>query len=353
MAANSIPAELLDHHRASAVLLSDLSKIRKICGFTGSRALLVIRAESQHLLTDPRYAAQADGEVHNAEVIIGEGSFCSVLHKAQLLRGGSVLFESDHLTVAESAEWQEAFPAVTWLPGKQLLSGFMACKTNAEVGLMRKAQAITEAVFEQILDIIRPGQTEREIAAEIVYAHLCRGAERMAFDPIVASGPRSALPHARPTDRPLQEHETVLLDFGCVYQGYASDMTRIVALGTPADEVYQVHEVVYEAQSRALAAATAHMSASALDAVARRVITKAGFGSGFTHSLGHGIGLEVHEWPRVSKQAKSSLPPGATITIEPGVYLAGKFGIRIEDTVVLRERGCERLGSLARQLFIV
>ena len=351
---NDVCANLLQRHGVDAAMISHLPKVRRLCGFSGSRALLLVRPDKQYLVTDPRYAIQAAAEVFGADVVVDEGAFCRVFRRRGLLQGADrVLFESGHWTAAELSDWQQTFPEKRWVPGRYLLQHFVARKSDDALGRMRRAQAITEAAFDHILQTIAPGMTERELAAEVVYTHLRAGADRMSFDPIVASGPNSALPHAQPTDRRIRQGDVVLLDMGCMYRGYASDMTRVVALGEPANNmVRRVYEVVLRAQEAAMAVAKGGMQACTLDAAARRVIESAGYGSSFHHSLGHGIGLEVHEWPRVSQRSEDRLLASSTITIEPGIYLQGEFGIRIEDVVLLRDGGCERLGGLSRELHI-
>ena len=347
-------ATLLDDHGADAALISHLPKIRHLCGFRGSRALMVAQADAACLVTDPRYAQQAHNEVQRATVVIAEGEFITVLSELGLLEGADmVLFESDHRTVAEHAAWQRAFPSVRWLAGQQVLQGSMARKSAAAIEHMKQAQALTEEAFLHVLENVRADMTEKQVAAALVHAHLVRGAARMAFDPIVASGPNSALPHARPTERRLRPGDLVLVDVGCIYKGYASDMTRMFSLGEPESVVRDVFGVVLEAQRRAIQAARAEMEGRALDAAARTVIAEAGYGPNFVHSVGHGIGREVHEWPRVSRWSMDILPAGATITIEPGIYLPGAFGIRIEDTVQLRREGCVRLGNLSRRVIVI
>jgi Xaa-Pro aminopeptidase len=192
--------------------------------------------------------------------------------------------------------------------------------------------------------------TERAIAAEIVYQHLKRGAERMAFDPIVASGPNGALPHARPTNRKLQRGDLVVIDMGGFVDGYASDMTRTVAIGSASDEACTHYTAVLEAQRRAIDTIHAGMTGAELDSTARHVLDDAGLGQYFTHSLGHGIGLQTHEWPRLSQRVEHVLPEGATVTIEPGVYMPDQHGIRIEDIVVVREEGCDNLTGAPKHL---
>jgi Xaa-Pro aminopeptidase len=186
-----------------------------------------------------------------------------------------------------------------------------------------------------------------------VYGHLRRGAERMAFEPIVASGSNGALPHARPTDRPLRAGDLVVLDFGGVLDGYASDMTRTVAVGEPGEEARRVHAAVREAQEAAIGAARAGIRTDELDAAARDVLRRHGLGEAFMHGLGHGIGLQTHEWPRVSYQRQDTLPPGCAITIEPGAYLEGRFGVRIEDIVVLHADGCRNLTRAPKELIVL
>ena len=186
--------------------------------------------------------------------------------------------------------------------------------------------------------------TEQDIAAEVVYAHLRRGAERMAFDPIVAFGPSAALPHARPSSRTLRSGDIVLLDMGCFVDGYASDMTRTFSFGTPRDpDVRAVYGLVADAQMAAFEAVVAGMPAAALDYAARRVITEGGYGEAFTHSLGHGVGLQIHEWPRISSRSEEPIPDRSVLTIEPGIYLPGRFGVRIEDMIWVHDGGYENL----------
>ncbi len=218
---------------------------------------------------------------------------------------------------------------------------------------MRQAQRVTDDVFEHMLGFIQPGMREQEVAVEIVYQHLQRGAAKMSFEPIVASGARGALPHALPTDKRLEPGELVVLDFGCFVDGYASDMTRTIALGEPGEEARKVYDIVLDAQQQAIAQARAGMSTKELDAAARSVIEATGYGEFFTHSLGHGIGLQTHEWPRVSYQVDDLLPEGTAITIEPGVYLPGQFGVRIEDIVVLRAGGCDDLTASPKELLVL
>ena len=335
-------------------LLTFLPDIRWACGFTGSNAVLVAGKEGSHLVTDGRYREQAALEVREADVHVTSGDLLDYVGEAGLLGDEQqVRFQPEHLSYAQYRTLTERFPAVEWLPAEKLLVHRVASKRPDEIDAIRRAQRITEEVFAHLTTYIRPGMTEREVAAEVVYRHLHRGAERMSFDPIVASGPNSALPHARPTDRRISRGDALVLDFGCVVDGYASDMTRTVVVGAPPDGFEPVYRLVRAAQEAAVAAARSGIPARRLDGAARDVIAAAGYAEAFSHGLGHGIGLQTHEWPRVSFQVEDELPAGAVVTIEPGVYLPGRFGVRIEDMVVLRPDGAENLTAATRDLLVL
>lgn len=339
---------------AEAVLLTFPPDIRWACGFTGSNGLLIVLPDAAHFITDGRYKTQAPAEIEHATIHITSGSLLEHAASESLLAGASsVLYQSDKLTVSEFESLQRQFEEMTWIGADDLLVHAVASKSPAEVELLRRAQRLTERVFEEVLGVIRPGVTEKDIAAEIVYRHLLGGAERMSFDPIVASGPNGALPHARPTSRKIQSGDMIVLDFGCYLDGYASDMTRTVAVGEPGDEARTVYDVVLQAQQAALGAARSGIPSADLDGAARGVIEDAGYGDYFTHGLGHGLGLQVHEWPRVSHTADYVLPLYAAVTIEPGIYLPGQFGVRIEDVVVLQLESAENITRAPKELLVL
>ncbi|WP_456427986.1 aminopeptidase P family protein [Rhodocaloribacter sp.] len=345
---------LLRTNAADAALLTFLPDIRWACGFTGSSGILLVLPDAAHFVTDGRYRTQAEAEVRGATVHVpGYDLFGHVAGAGLFGAAQTTLVQAEHLTLAEMGRLEGRFPAMTWRPVEKMVAAFVAEKEPEEIARIRRAQRITDEVFAEILGVIRPGMTEKEVAAEIVYGHLRRGAERPAFDPIVAAGPNGALPHARPSDRKIGVGELVVLDFGGVRDGYASDMTRTVAVGEPGAEARRVYGVVREAQARALEAARAGMTSKALDGVARGVIKAAGYGDCFTHSLGHGIGLQTHEWPPVSFRSEEPLPEHAAVTIEPGIYLPGRFGVRIEDIVVLHADGSENLTGAPKDLIVL
>lgn len=340
---------------ADALLLSFLPDIRWACGFTGSNGLLLVDAEEAIFVTDGRYTDQARQEVDGADVVIAkEGLMTRLLDDGYLNGLDTVVFQADDVTVAKHRKLEEKCENVDWTPASEILTRRVAVKDDPEIRQIRRAQAVTEAVFDHVLDLVEPGRSEREIAAEVTYDHLRRGAEKMAFDPIVASGPNGARPHARPTDRTLQKGDLVVLDMGCVLDGYASDMTRTVALGEPSPDARDGYDLVRRAQERALAHARAGLTGKELDALARDVIEAEGMEEHFSHGLGHGIGLQVHEWPRVSYSVEDELPPGVCVTIEPGVYVPEKqYGVRIEDIVVLQSDGCENLTTTSKELQVL
>ena len=345
---------LLRNLEVDALWITFLPDIRWACGFTGSNGLLVIVPDGAHFISDGRYATQALGEVTGARTYTESYDLVGQVKENGLMNScRTACFQSDHLTVAELENLRETFPAIEWQGGKELLVHEVAAKSSDEIARMRRAQRLSENVLTHVLGILRPGLSEKEVAAEIVYRHMSLGAEKMSFDPVVASGPNAALPHARPTERALKHGEAVLLDFGCFLDGYASDMTRTVFLGRAGEEEKKVYSVVLDAQRRAIEAARGGMPSKELDGVARDWIKDAGYGDYYPHGLGHGLGLQIHEWPRVSYTVDYDLPPVCTVTIEPGVYLPGRFGVRIEDTVVLRKDGNEVLTSAPKDLLVL
>lgn len=339
---------------AEALVITAMPDIRWACGFTGSNGILIAHPDRLIFLSDGRYTEQAHREVQNSEIHTPGYTLWEYIEEEGLLDDvSSVAVQADKVTVQTLHGWRERFPEITWEEGSGLLTTHRGSKSAAEVGKLRAAQEITDTVFDEICEWIKPGVTEQEVSAEIVYRHLLHGADKMSFDPIVASGPNGALPHARPSDRVLREGELVVIDMGCFLNGYASDMTRTIALGEPSDEARRVYNIVLEAQEAALQSARSGLTGTDLDDIARQIIKEAGYDDYFGHGLGHGVGLEIHEWPRLSYHVTHDLPAGAAVTVEPGIYLPDKFGVRIEDLIILHPDGHENLTQSPKTLQVI
>lgn len=337
----------LEAEGVEALLVTHLPNIRYLTGFTGSAALLVVGMDRTTLVTDFRYAVQAPAEAGTtAEVEADQKSVWDRLGKVLGARPpGGLGVEAHDLTLRDVERLGELTRS-RLVPTTDLVERLRAVKSPEEVAAIRAAAALAQEALAEVLPAVRVGQTEREIAAELERALRRRGSEWHPFPTIVASGPRSALPHARTSEREVRRGDWLLLDFGAQVDGYCADLTRTVVVGARADERQRtVHELVRTAQARALEHLRAGMTGREADALAREVIAARGFGEAFGHSLGHGLGLEVHEAPRLSPTAEAVLPAHAVVTVEPGVYLPGWGGVRLEDDVHLGPEGPERLSD--------
>jgi Xaa-Pro aminopeptidase len=328
----ALEAEGLD-----AVLITHLPNIRYLTGFTGSAALLLVRVDASILISDFRYATQAPAEVGSAaEVEIDLKSVWERLGK--VLRAGPrerLGVEAQSLTLRDAERIGGLTPA-RLVPTLDLVERLRASKSPEEVAAIRAAAELAQESLDAVLPGVRPEQTELEVGAALEAALRRRGSEWHPFPTIIASGPRSALPHARTSARAIGKGDLLLIDFGAQIDGYCADLTRTMVVGAPADERQRmVHEVVQSAQRRAIEHLRPGMPAREGDALARDLIATRGFGEAFGHSLGHGLGLEVHEAPRVAANSDSPLPPHAVVTVEPGVYFPGWGGVRLEDDVYL------------------
>lgn len=348
-----IAGKLADH-QLDAMLLASQAGERYAVGFHGEGLVLVTR-EGAHYSTDSRYIEAARQEVQGAQVelVTRERGHLALaagyLQEHGLKRVG---FESGAVSVDALARYERALPC-TLVPAQDLPDGLRASKDGEELAAMEKAQRITDEAFQAILNFIRPGQTEREVAARLVYELLRRGGERVSFDPIVAAGANGSKPHAVPGDTVIQPGMFVTMDFGCVWRGYCSDMTRTVAVGRVTEEMEKVYNVVLQAQLAGIAAAKAGATGHDVDAAARKVIEDAGYGPYFGHSFGHSVGVEIHESPNATPANNKPLPLGAAVSAEPGIYLPGRFGVRIEDVVVLQEGGCQDITLAKKDLLIL
>ncbi len=340
--------------KLSAFLISSLTHLRYLFGFSGSNGLGLITEEHQWLITDRRYREQVKHEVHNAEVhIVLQDLFEPIKKQRIFARGMRVGFEAMHLNFREFSRLQKAFPDVQLAATENIIEKLTIPRLPDEVEKTRRACDIARQVWDTILPMIRPGMTELDLSAEISYHGKKLGSERDAFEPIVASGWRSALPHGIASRKSLEPGELVVIDYGCVYEGFCSDVTRTVMIGQPSEAQRRMYEAVKEANRRAIAAARANMPGADLDRVARDYLKEQGYDKEFGHSLGHGLGLDVHSLPRISPVSKDRIPENSVITIEPGVYIPEVGGVRIEDDVLVQSDGAEVLTDIDRELVII
>ena len=329
------------------LLVTHLANIRYLTGFTGSAALLLIRNDATILISDFRYAAQAPAEVGAAAVVeIDQRNVWDRLGRVLGSGpGGSLGIESQSLTVRD-AERLSGLTRARVVPTAELVERHRAVKSPEEVAAIRSAAELAQEALAEVLPGVRAGQSELEVASVLEAGLRRRGSEWHPFPTIVASGPRSALPHARTSKRTLAVGELLLIDFGAQVDGYCADLTRTMVIGARADERQRtMHDLVQTAQRRAIEHLRAGMPAREADALAREVIVTRGFGEAFGHSLGHGLGLEVHEAPRLAPTSETPLPHHAVVTVEPGVYFPGWGGVRLEDDVYLSTGGAERLSD--------
>ena len=347
-------SEKLADYGLDAMLITSESGELYALGFHGEGMLLVTQ-DGGHYSTDGRYIEAAGEQVTGVELAcIGAGKTHLSMTKAYIEEHklNNVGFESGAMTVDEYRRYTQELPCIL-TPAQSLLDDLRASKDEDELGAMKKAQKITDDAFKAVLSFIRPGMTEQEVAARLVYEMLRMGAEKVSFDPIVAAGPNGSRPHAIPGGRVLDQGMFVTMDFGCKVDGYCSDMTRTVAIGQPDEEMEKVYQTVLEAQKAGINAARAGVPGKEIDAAARRVIEEAGYSEYFNHGFGHSLGIDIHENPNANAREEKELPVGAVISAEPGIYIPGKFGVRIEDVLILKEGGCEVITRSPKNLIIL
>lgn len=342
-----------DEFKIDALYVTHIPNIRYLSGFSGSAAYVIISKEKNYFITDFRYNEQSKEQVKGFEILV---SFSAIKETEKVFEAGkfkNVGFESTHLTVHQLDTLKSTYPDVNFVPLHESIEKLTMIKTADELAKIKKACEITDRTFQKMLEIIKPGMSENEVSAEISYWHKKYGAEGDSFDPIVASGWRGALPHGRASDKKIESGDMVTLDFGCVYDGFCSDLTRTVSVGNPSDEMKKIYGIVLEAQLKAIDAAKEGINTKVLDSAAREHIYKSGYEGKFGHGLGHGLGIEVHELPSVSQRMDLNIPANVCFTIEPGIYVEGLGGVRIEDDVVLSGGKCEVLNSSPKELIII
>lgn len=337
------------------LIVSNLKNIRYLSGFTGSHAMLLIGPDKRYIVTDGRYDEQVRFEVKNYEPVIqGQRKELEAAHDTLGdISSQRLGFEAEHVSYARVDEIKAALPAADYLPKRGWVEELRMVKDAEEIEIIRKALRIAEESLQSILVNMEEGISERELAHRLEDEMWRRGAEQKSFDTIVLFGARSSLPHGKPSENKLKAGDIVLMDFGCIVQGYCSDITRTVFFGKPTDEQKAMYDCVHQAQRNAERNLRAGLHSKDSDELARSVIRNAGRENEFMHGLGHGVGLDIHEAPRLSNLANHTMAPGHVVTIEPGVYIAGVGGIRIENMAVIKEKNCEVLNQSSTEMMIL
>ena len=323
--------------------------------FDIAEGVAIVTKAGCRYFTDSRYIESAQNGIQGFEVleVNRENPYSKLLNEAIADFGVTTLgYEEEYLTVAELKTYEEKLNAKL-VPYHKEISAFRIVKENWELDLIRKAQEITDQAFAEVLTRVKLGMTEKQLQAELIYCLYKNGGEGLSFDPIVVSGPNTSLPHGVAGDRVICEGDFVTLDFGAIYKGYCADMTRTFAVGYATEEMKKVYETVLEAQKAGIAITKAGVTGKEIDGAARKVIADAGYGQYFGHGYGHGLGLEVHEAPSCSPSGEMPMPVHTICSAEPGIYLPGKFGVRIEDLVIFTEDGCEDITKSPKNLIIV
>lgn len=345
--------ELLLRTEAEALIITDPFNIRYLSGFSGGEGALFLTEGERILITDSRYTESAEKESSFTVIEENRSHNRMEIFRECLEKSGaaSVGYEDQSLRCSEFHRMREALPEMmSWIPLEDRVDRTRRIKTEEEIRLIARAEAIGDAAFTEILKILRPGMTELEAAAELEYQMRKAGAGGFSFDTIMASGRNSSMPHAVPSEKILEEGDFITMDFGCTWQGYCSDMTRTVVLGAADKKQREIYQTVLDAQEAALSVIRAGLTGAEVDRAARELITEAGYGECFGHGLGHSVGLFIHEEPRLSPSGLDILEPGMLETVEPGIYVPGFGGVRIEDLVVVTEEGCRNLTSSPKYL---
>ena len=345
--------EKLSKYNIDALLVTNMFNVRYLANFTGTTGLVVITKDEAYFVTDFRYTEQAAEEAKGFTIVKNEGPiFEEVAKIVQEDKIENLGFEQENITYAVYNQINDIIPCEL-VPMTGLVEKLREVKTEDEINIIKEAINITEKAYDYILGFVKPGKTEIEVANELDFYMRNEGATSVSFDTIVASGVRSAMPHGVASDKVIEEGDMVTIDFGCYYKGYVSDMTRTFAVGDPGEQMKEIYEIVYQANKKVNEVAKAGMTGAELDAIARDYIAEKGYGPQFGHTLGHGIGLEVHEGPSLSFRNEDKLVVNNIVTNEPGIYVPGLGGVRIEDDLVIKEDGAEILMTTPKELIIL
>lgn len=338
-----------------ALITSDINR-RYFTGMKSSAGLLLIFRDGAYLLIDFRYIEKARNTVKNCEVIEQKNLSEQISSLMKKHGAKSLAVESMDMTLNRISFFEKKLPDIEFIKSDELSNNIYemrTVKTPDEIEKIQKAQEIAEKAFDEILEFIRPGVSEREISLKLDSCMLENGAEALSFETIALAGANTSMPHGVPGNYRVQNGDFVLMDFGAVYEGYHSDMTRTVCVGQPTEKMRTVYNIVLDAQLKALESVKAGMTGSQLDGCARNVIEKAGYGECFGHSLGHGVGMEIHEFPAASSKSETVLKENMVVTVEPGIYIPGEFGVRIEDFVVVTEKSHQNLTKCPKKIIIL
>lgn len=346
---------LLETGEVDALLLTSVYNRLYAAQYRVAEGVAVVTREGAYYFTDSRYIEAAEKNLKGFTVRMTHPGSSEIERINEVIGEHTIKklgFEENDMTYGDYLRYNEALHAVL-VPMQAKIDAFRATKEPWEIELMRKAQAITDQTFSELCKIIQAGMTEKELEAELLYRLYKHGAEGPSFDPIVVSGPNTSLPHGVPGERKLEFGDFITMDFGCIYGGYCSDMTRTVALGFVSEEMDKVYKTVLKAQLAGIAATKAGVAGRDIDGAARKVIADAGYGDYFGHGYGHSLGILIHEAPNANTRNAQPMPAGAVVSAEPGIYLPGKFGVRIEDVTVITETGCEVLTKSPKNLIIL
>ena len=346
---------LLETGEVDALLLTSVYNRLYAAQYRVAEGVAVVTREGAYYFTDSRYIEAAEKNLKGFTVRMTHPGSSEIERINEVIGEHTIKklgFEENDMTYGDYLRYNEALHAVL-VPMQAKIDAFRATKEPWEIELMRKAQAITDQTFSELCKIIQAGMTEKELEAELLYRLYKHGAEGPSFDPIVVSGPNTSLPHGVPGERKLEFGDFITMDFGCIYGGYCSDMTRTVALGFVSEEMDTVYKTVLKAQLAGIAATKAGVAGRDIDGTARKVIADAGYGDYFGHGYGHSLGILIHEAPNANTRNDQPMPAGAVVSAEPGIYLPGKFGVRIEDVTVITETGCEVLTKSPKNLIIL
>lgn len=351
---DKIAGRLKDYGLDAMMITSEPNRLYAT-GFHSTAGMAIVTTAGSYFFTDSRYIEAASKCIDNCQILENTREKpMSMLAEEVIARHGikRLGFEESYTTVEEYDLWREKL-SCELVPAAGLLGELRAVKDQGEIDTMIAAQRIAEKALTEVLNFIKVGRTEKEIAAFLQYQMLLGGAEKMSFDPIVVSGANSSMPHGVPTDKPVASGDFITMDFGCIYGGYCSDMTRTVAVGSVTEEMDKVYHTVLRAQLEGIAATKAGVAGKTVHEAGAAVIREAGYGAYFGHGFGHSLGVEIHESPNASPANDKPLPAGAVISAEPGIYLPGRFGVRIEDIVVVKEGGCEDITLAPKELLIL